>query len=94
MINSLTCSEVHLCHFVCYVHFLHSYIAHAWMGFYNSQMFMVQCTISPHSLHVVYCTEAVQTLRGCQTNHEDRIVPVVSGGGPVPADLPLCLLHG
>ena len=35
VIDSLTCSKVHLCHFVGYVHFLHSYV-HAWMGFFSS----------------------------------------------------------
>ena len=88
MIDSLTCSNVHLCHFVG-VTMLCSFHVHAWMGFYNSQMFMVQCTISP--THFVLftvllscgkgCAKRLYNLRECltkplRTNHEDRIVPV------------------
>ena len=102
MINSLTCSKVHLCHFVGVTITLCSFPTFLCtrldelLQFTNVHGAMYYI---PHSLHVIYCTEAVQTLRGfltklLRTNHEDYIVPVVSGGGPVPADLPVCLLHG
>ena len=98
--KSLTyCSKIHLCHFVgvtmlCSFPTFLCTCLDGILPFTNVHGAMYYI---PHSLTVLRLCK-LYNHRGCltkllRTNHEDRIVPVVSGGGPVPADLPLCLLH-